>query len=293
MRKILSPSGKEYGVGKILREQATQNVYECFLPDGRMCFLKIVSDSDYNDLFDREAFVLRKLTADAVRLEEEYAGIKDDPNEYLNYQFGFPRLEESFVCESQEGRRVNIVSTFEIADRLSDLAPLGRLLSKEGLRIDPRTSGWVLGKLLKGIVFAHSVGVSIKEVNGGNILINCPATVNQTLLAEGEKSPERHLVAVFDWANAVIHRGGVVPELDARLDISRAAMSVITALGGDPNTGHLPEDDQLIDNRYQNFLWELANGGECDASVAHRKHYRLIWSLWGRGFWPTTLHKLK
>lgn len=271
--QIISPSGQTYKVRRQIGATDRFKLYECLLADGRICILKIASSVEQNSLLDREAYILGIMREEAKSLEAEYALIKTG-NEVLNYQFFFPDLIESFVAKDQNNRRINILSFFEIAESLGQLAPLSHLISRDHVRVDPRTSAWILGKLLKLLVFTHSQGISVGFFTGENILIN----------------RERHFVAVFDWTKAMVSESGVASEL-AREEISQAAREVIVILGGNANTGELLFDEQLTDSRYADFLKDLLFKRQSSAEGAHRSFYELILALWPRKFYPFTTYR--
>ncbi|MEK7585511.1 MAG: hypothetical protein AAB455_03315 [Patescibacteria group bacterium] len=268
---------QEYRVGKPLGEAERFHLYECVLPDKTVSILKIAKTPDDNGALDREAFVLQLLQAEAVRLESKYAAVKSDPNDFLNYQLCFPNLVENLLADDQDGRRGNVVNFPQVQDDLGRLVPLSQLAEKARVRVDPKTSAWILGKLLKLLSFAHNQGISVGQLTGDNILIE----------------QAQHYVTVFDWSQANSGHGSKVPPSIAREEISQVASAVILALGGDPETGWLPPDEQLIDDyQYAEFLHRLACGGEADANQAHEQFYGLIWSLWPREFHPFTTYQL-
>ncbi|HEU5114525.1 MAG TPA: hypothetical protein VFT82_02035, partial [Candidatus Paceibacterota bacterium] len=242
---IVSPKGSEYGVGELLGETEEFRLYECVLPDGSPGILKIATTPGHNGVLDREAFILDILRKEAVAVEAEYARVKPDSKKKLNYAFNFPSLVESFISPEQEGRRVLIVHFHEISKELADLAPLGHLASREHVRVDARTSAWILGKLLKILVFAHSLGITFVTIDGDNILIN----------------REEHYVALFDWSKAIrTSRGQRPPSAATRGDIESVAREVVLALGGNPATATIPDDPDLPDE-YRDIVLSIANGG--------------------------------
>ncbi len=264
----------QYPVGKPLGKPDHRfRLYECGLPDelNHTGILKIASEIENNGELDREALALQMMRKEAARLEGEYAKVKKKPEYMMNYQFFFPNLVDTFVCEEQGGRRVNILSFEEIANEREDLVPIAHIVSRDRVRVDPRTSGWILGKLLKLLVFTHPQGIS-GNLLGSNILLN----------------RQQHYVSVFDWTEALLGDAPVSEDV-AREEISQVAREVTLVLGGDPETGEIPPDAQLEDGRYQEFLSRLVDGEESDAGEAHRQFYELIDELWPRGFhkWST------
>lgn len=270
---IIGPSGR-YGIGKILGKTSRFNSYICALEGGDQGILKIASTTEYNSLLDREAMILTDMASEAIRLEEKYARVKEDKDSLLNYQICFPHLVESFIAPTQGDRRVSIL-TFPAVEDIGTLVPLGHLASRDHVRVDRKTSAWMMGKFLKILVFAHSQNISVNEVTCDNILIE----------------RDQHYVIIFDWTLATIHQGGVPHDI-TREDISRGAGEIIRALGGDPSSGELPNDDQDLDGRYRKYLYDLVRGNEHDASYAHECFYTLVRSLWPRVYWPFTTYNL-
>ncbi|MBI2055956.1 MAG: hypothetical protein HYT37_01080 [Candidatus Sungbacteria bacterium] len=266
------------GKSKLLGETEQFRLYECRLPDeGGAGILKIAATTAENPLLDREAFLLRAMRDEAKRLEEEYALVKEDPSILLNYQITFPNLVESFIAEDQDDRRVNILSFVGVADDIGRLVPIEQIVFRDRVRIDPKTSAWIMGKLLKLLVFLHDQGIVAGGVDGENILIE----------------RDQHYIALFDFTEANIYGVGGLPANLAAKDIAKAAKQVILALGGDPATGVLPADDQLKSRDYELFLHNLAEENEHDAARAHEAFYRLVRALWpSRGFHPFTAYPL-
>jgi serine/threonine protein kinase len=267
--EIISPKGKKFTVGKKIGGTEHFNLYEGEFDGKPACILKIATDSKYNGLLDKEAYFLEEMRTEADELEKEFAKIKTDDT-FLNYHFLFPHVIETFVSPEQGNRRIIMLSFADISKQLSDLTPLSFITERDHVAVDPRTSAWILGKLLKLLVFTHGQGILINTINSDNILIN----------------KKEHYVAIFDWSGAT-RTEKVIAEESAN-EISLITQEVLEILGGNPETGDLPADDQLVDNQYQDFLKRLINKEESKASDAHRTFYALIWSLWPRKFWNYT-----
>lgn len=264
-----------YTVGKQLGETEQFRIYECEFAEGKVGILKIATEVVFNGILDREAYILETLRNEAIRYEEAFAKENPGTKQMLNYQICFPNIIESFVADDQGGRRINIFNITHVDDDLSRLVPIAHITSRDRVRVDPRTSAWIMGKLLKLLAFAHDQGISIGQVTGENILVE----------------RDEHFVVIFDWSQAD-------PNADLSSDIfaqevAQAATEVIRVLGGDPVTGVLPEDEQLVDDRYATHLHELALGKKSNAFNAHRDFYKLIRSLWPREFHPFTSYNLE
>lgn len=271
---VRSPKGIQYEVGKLLGENEQYRLYATALFDGRAAILKIVLAPEQNGSLDREAYILQTLREEATATEVEYAKTKTGDT-FLNYQLCFPDLIESFISEEQQKRRINILCMSETSKKLGDLVPLAHLVSKEQVRIDPKTSAWILGKLLKLLVFAHSQDISVGLLTGDNILIH----------------RENHYVTVFDWSQANLIGGGV-PENTAAEEIAAVTRAVVIALGGYPETGMLLPDEQLEDGRYEDLLKQLLSREFAAAVDAHKHFYEVIRALWPRVYYPFTTYKI-
>lgn len=273
METIDSPTA-QYGVGEHLGGTEKFTLYECVLPNGNVGILKIATSVEYNGNLDREVYILQTMQEKAELIEIEAARVEPGKGE-LGYRHFFPALVESFIAPNQGNRRVSILSFSEVCEQLGDLVPLEHLASREHVRVDPKTSVWIMGKLLKMLDFAHSQGVSVK-IDGENILIN----------------RERHFVIIFDWSESTIE-SGEIQQVEATMEIHRAAKEVILALGGNPETGEIPADIQLEDDGYKKLLFSLASEHESNAGKAHEKFYKFVRSVWPSKFHPFTAYALK
>jgi hypothetical protein len=274
MKEITNPiSGISYLVSRQVWDNSDSRAYLCNTAGGKEALMKIAAEVAGNGKLDREVYILRTMNEQARDIQEQHE--RSGGKGKLNYHFFFPRVSDAFVCEDQEGRQVSILTFDDIIEEgLGELVPIGRIATHDKERIDPRTSAWIIGKLLKFLGFTHGQGFT-STINEDNILLN----------------RKEHFVALFDWTESEIDV--VVPEFRAAEEISLVAQHVITALGGNLETGALPENEQLIDGRYEGFLWNLASGNESDANKAHTEFYTLIDELWPKGFHPYTAYPLQ
>ncbi len=276
--QIQSPTGATYTVGKQVAETSSARIYLCTDDEGKQCLLKIALEESDNGALDREANVLQVMAEKAAELQEKYAE-KMGEGKFLNYHFCFPELVATFVSPEQGERRVNILAFPNICKEVGELVPIAHLVSHDRVRVDPKTSAWILGKLLKFFVFTHSLGIQIGtgSVSGENILIN----------------RDQHFVAIFDWTDAVLGEAPL-PEVIAREEIVLATEAVVLILGGDPATAEIPADEQLEDGSYAELLNRLIDGDYADAEEAHADFYRLIDTIWPEGgFHPFTTYDLE
>jgi serine/threonine protein kinase len=262
-------------VGNPVAEADEYRLYSCWEKSSkRQCLFQIAKTVENNGSLDRAAYILGELKQRADELEIEYAEITDDPKKRLNYSLGFPELVDSFVCSEQGGRKINVLA-FRHVDNLSKMVPLSNITVKDQLRVDLRTSAWIMGKLFKLLAFAHSEGILPKKLTGENILIE----------------PDQHYVLIFDWSSASTSFGQSSDEMKTQ-EISDAAKSVIAVLGGDPETGVFPDDGEDGFAQYTEHLLRLARGSEHNAGRAHKQFYELVEALWGLKFHVFTSRKL-
>jgi len=283
---------------KVLKKVAENNFYRMYLCEhlqtGRKCLLQIgLTDAD-NSRLERFAYILKELKFRAAELEKAYAKVKEDPKDLLNYDLGFPELINSFTHTDQDGdRRVNVFVFRNIANA-GDAVPLINITEKDFLRVDLKTSVWIMGKALKLLAFTQSEGFAIRLVSSDNILLD----------------PDQHYVLFFDLTATQSYPDGAVPEEECRQEIAKAAQAVIIVLGGDPETEYIPSDDdgnseddddsetmsfshaddgrEKDVSRYTDYLFHLARGEESNAKRAHESFYEIVDSLWPRQFHPFT-----
>ena len=264
-------SKRSYEVGKQVAETERYRLYLC-RPSGETAdhLLQVASKVEHNGALDRDAYILERLLREAQRLEEEYAGVKTKSNHLLNYQLSFPALVDTFVPADQGHRRVNILRFREVDD-VRKLVPLHNLAHRDRLRVDLRTSVWIMGKLLKTLTFTEAARTIVGNLTLGNILIE----------------PDQHYVVIFDWADAQLTNGHI-PRSMVCDEIRSAARGVIEVLGGTMEEG-IPDDGSAEHARYEKHLVQLAQSGESDAFTAHQSFYTLVDSLWPRGFHQFTM----
>lgn len=257
----------EYEVGALVAQDDRFDIYFCEdVGDVTKRFLLVVAKEGMNQFVDRWAFALGEMSHEAARLEKAYAEVKKDPNDRLNYQLMFPVLMETF--KSPGGRQVMILAF--MYSEPSAMVPIARMIHKDRLRVDLKTSVWMMGKLLKLLTFAHSQGISMGQVDTGSILIE----------------PDHHHVVGFNWSDAAMY--DTLSDDVAKQEIADAALVVVDALEGDAETRVIPNNEGEEGERYIAHLWTLVDGLHGDAAVAHQRFYELVEKLWKRTFYPFT-----
>ncbi len=266
--------GTSYEVGKMVAETARYRLYLC-RPEGATVdhLLQIASTTEYNGDLDRSAYILSRLLAEAEELEEGYAKVKKNPKHFVNYQLSFPEVIETFVSMDQGNRRVNILR-FRGVDDVRNMVPLHNLVNKDQLKVDLKTSVWIMGKLLKVLAFAHGTKIVVGNMTLGNIIVE----------------PDQHYVVIFNWADAHVMPDSV-PESLVREEVQAAALAAVEVAGGNLQDG-IPDDGSAEFPAYGAHLLRLARVGDGDALRTHKKFYELVDSIWPRGFHKfTTLPK--
>lgn len=265
---IRSPT-TTYTVNKALARGSAHNVYLVSdEKDGGWFMLRVSLDIPGNGRLDREALILKDIEAEVERIRS--TEMPGSTGGALRYEKCFPRLRESFLFKEQGNRRINII---EIPDTemVSNLVPIEQWRTRERVFIDPKSSAWLMGRLLKVFTLTHPIGISVGKINGGNILVN----------------PEKHRAIFFDWTEAHQYEKYVPPEKVGE-EIAQAATQVFIALGGNLATGILPPSDQLLDTQYAELLLEFMSGRERDPDKAAQRFYKLVRAMWVEEFHPFT-----
>lgn len=278
-----SESGITYTAGKQIGGTEIFTTYECSslgnssdnIKKNECLILKITTDPKYNGTLDKEAYILKAMFNEAARLEDAFLKANPETEMRRNYHFHFPNLVETFVSEEQKSRRILILSLDNIASNLKDLVPLSHLELKEHVRVDHRTSAWIMGKQLRGLAFIQSMRIINNTMCRNNILIN--------------RNDYEHFAILFDWSNAQIQNQ--IDQQKGGKEIAQLAQAITRTLGGNLKTGELPADEQS-DAEYGKFIRKLALGKENDAQKAHHDFYTLIDKLWPREHYPFTTHPL-
>ncbi|MEI6352826.1 MAG: hypothetical protein WCO35_02735 [Candidatus Nomurabacteria bacterium] len=233
--------------------------------------LKIVIDKSLNALLDREAYILSELTEEAKRVEDEYMINHSGSETKLNYQMGFPKLIDNFVSNEQDDKRILILG-LEISPVLSEIVPINLIVEIDKMRVDPKTSVWILGKLLKIIAFAHDrLKCTVGNLDAENIFI----------------VKEFHLVSIFDWSKVLLHPEQVEKDLVVN-ELKNAVKSVILILGGNPEDGSIPDHEQLEGEgeKYRELLKTLLINDFESVYDAHHYFYEVVREIWGRKYHP-------
>ncbi|MFH1030530.1 MAG: hypothetical protein V1770_04695 [bacterium] len=272
---IIKSLNHQYKVGDFVGNANEYRLYLAIQEETEQkCLLQVATKTSDNGALDRAAYILRELKKHSDGLEEEYTKVKKNPDSFLNYDLGFPEIAGSFICQEQGGRRINILA-FRSVESPRQMVPLNIITDTYGLRVDLRTTAWIMGKTLKMLDFAHSADISVNLMSSRNILVE----------------RDQHYVVIFDWSIAETHQGKI-PREARQKDISESARAIIRTLGGDSKKGSIPNDGSNAYEKYTDYLFDLANGRESDAKRAHKNFYELVDSFWKKEFYPFTAKNL-
>lgn len=234
---VITGKKSPYTVIALLAHTASHRIYICKDAAGNLRLLQIAATREANGGLGRGAYVLMQLTTESQRLDGLYSAKHD--GKHLHYDRLFPELVESFVCAEQDNRRVNILAFTDVAD-VAGLVPLSSLRTRDQVRIDLKTSAWILGRLLKLLTFVHAQGVAVRTIRSDNILLDTG----------------KHFAIVLDWSSARVYQQAIERE-GSVADIASAASAVMASIGG---TSHgVPYELSEAEARYVTLLG-LATG---------------------------------
>jgi len=156
-----------YEVGKVVAENERYRLRLCTNSKGKELMLQVSMGPEHNGEVGRNAWMLTKLREAARVLEERFA--KKGTDKRLNYELGFSKIWDTFMLKG--GRQVSIIGLRDIV-KVSSAIPVVKLW-KDSLRVDLRTSAWMMGKLLKTMTFAHDNRYQIGNVSSELSKIKC------------------------------------------------------------------------------------------------------------------------
>ncbi len=165
---LVEVEGKRYVLTEIVSEGDLCTLYACSHSDAkRRCapaIFKVVGDEQNNDLLEREAAVLGKLTSGK------------DPTPIKGY---VPLLLDTLKLPDQ--RRANILPNFE------GFYSLQEVLAAYPKGIDYRDMAWMLNRMLEGIGFVHAKNVVHGAILPPHVLIH----------------PKDHGAKIIDWCYSI------------------------------------------------------------------------------------------
>jgi len=231
---VIKTKDREYTVGKRFAQGDLCDLYESTYRAERVCF-KIAQSAADNDLVENESRVLKKLSP-AKQKEEKF------------YRY-LPRCLDTFMFRgagSAETRRVNVLTM------LDGYRSLAEVHSVYPNGLDYRDVVWMLKRSLAGLGFIHSQGVVHGAIIPPHVMVH----------------PTDHGAKIIDWSYAVEGDGHVkalskpyrafyAPEIlkkqkaTSATDVYMLFKCVVSLLGGDVETGHMPE---TVPKPFLNFV---------------------------------------
>lgn len=195
-------------------------------------------------------------------------------NRRLHYDWLFPMLIESFICEAQGRRQVNILSFAGID--AGEFMPLSQILEKKQ-RVDLKTSAWIIGRMLKLLGFVIQAEISVSFATEKFLI-----------------GPKEHHLVLLDWTNAQDifgdNREGV------NLNILRIGECGLNLIGAtfDKTGWQYGYQHEETECDYIDFLYQMATLGQTfyrsrqDALRVHRMFYGVVDQVWGKAYHPFT-----
>ncbi len=274
---ILNTKEHSYRVReRVVAETAQYRLYVCEdTSSNEALFLQVATALEFNGELQRAAFVLGQLRKRAEEREADHVKKLEregaDTGKRLHYELLIPEVVEGFASAEHDNRQMVILRVADLKKGIEAMLPMSMLTEVDGKRLSPMSSAWVIGRLLKLLLFVHTEGYAGMAVDGDNVLLE----------------PEWHRVTPIDWSAVKDYRDGMTPEV-TKLDIVSAASAVFTAIGGDTDDGEYPYDVEDA-GEYIDFLRRLMRGREADANAAHIKLYQIVRATWGHGYRPTEI----
>lgn len=243
----------------------TFRLYHCIDRNGGgECLLQVATSLKYNPNLERGALYLRMVAEQSRKLYEEYSKRIEDERtrKTMACVWNFPTLVGSFTDKEQEGRRINALSFCDLK-KTRNLFPLDSY-KERGYRIDLRSTGWMVKRLLRTLSLAHAMGILVGSTDGCDFLIE----------------PDEHFFILYNWTEARLFGEGGVPQEDVSEEIKLGIRAVIDALGGNWEKGQVPFDDDPLFEEYVKHLLVLARYGALSATDAFAKFSALINPHW-------------
>lgn len=244
-------------VGNLIGRTKRFEIYLGSKDDATPVILKIAKTYEDGSVLSDEAgkFSALKGFVDLVAETETKKG-----RETAHYDWLFATLAESFEEPSLDDRRVNVYQMPEGASP-DTLIPLPKLVKET--KVDPRTSVWVLGRLLK--IYAFFELIAIEK---GNDYVRYPKFSPGDFLI----GPEFHRVVYYNYS-------GMVDDAIATNFVKQIAEYI-------KNWVVVTDDEK--ERKYHELLEDLSENGREKAGEAHADLYELVKELWGIEYYPFT-----
>lgn len=243
-------------VDKLIGESSKFRVYIGHMNDGKQAILKVAKTFEDGKVLVEDARVLNELKNFELHLRETMQAPCADA---ANYDLLFAKLMSSSMEESQQDRRINIMTIPETD--LDSITPMSKLTAQT--EVDVRSSIWVLGRLLK----FYGLFEIMRVANNDDACKYPKFSENDYLIG-----PRHHRVVYYNYS-------GEIYDVYAKEIVSKITQSIL---------GWTVFDGSQESLRYQSLLASFANDGRQTAAEAHKELYDLVRELWGIGYWPFT-----
>ena len=244
-------------VGQLIGESPRLRVYLGSLDSGQHVIVKVAKNFYDGNILAEEAGKFKLLSAFGKQVSELE---KSQGKAESHYDWLFASLLSSFMEPTQGDRRISVFTMPDI--ELDQLTPLAKLYSE--VKIDARTSAWILGRLLKFYGFFELLAAS-EDSPFAQYPIFLPGDY---LIGPGS---HRLIYYNFsgDMADAVAH--------DFVQVVSKFVLDWTVV-----------SDENLLDKEYWCFVEKLSVSGSKSFEEAHKDLYGLIRRLWGIQYYPFT-----
>lgn len=247
---------KNIEVGGRIGEASKFRIYSGKTDNDEQVILKVAKTFEDGDILAEEASkfnILRTFETQVALLQEQ----KSHTNSH--YDWLFANLNSSFMEPTQGDRRINVFTIPDID--LSKLIPLTKLYGE--IKIDARTSVWILGRFLKFYSFFELLAASEE-----NSVARYPLFSPDNYLI----GPEKHRLIYYNFS-------GDMADVVA-FDFVKAIAKFILDWA-------IIRDDSS-EQRYFNLLKDFSEYGRNSFEKAHNDLYRLVKELWGIQYHPFT-----
>ncbi len=244
----------------LLQKSKAYRLYRASLPnEERMVFARVANQPSDNAAINREAELLRNLQSTSELIERAYFE-QTKSDRPLHYDWLFPQLEDSFICDdAQSKRQINLFSPRDAS--LDQFIPMAKL--RQICMIDAKTAAWIMGRFLKLQNFLEDACTDVTYKFNPVQIILAPADHRMVCLKCGEDS----LTATAEEIT--------------RRNIQCAAKYMLEWLKTNETEG---------EEAFVKLLTSFASEGRTSAENAHRELYSTIHELWGRKYHPFTFY---
>lgn len=272
---VLKSDLHTYEVSQALAKGLRANFYLCReVNTERRLILMIAQDLELNPYLERVTYSLGRLKDYSDAYEEEYAKQQCAEGateiKLLHYDWLFPQVFDSFCSIEQDGRKILILD-YPDADLLGGM-PLMQI-RKKNLRVDLKTSAWIMGRFLKLLSFLQGSNAWIQVGIDDYFLI-----------------PDQHRLLKLDFSDLLI-LADCSPGRRA-IEIRQAAKIILNLIGVTWDAKYWKYEYELEDEKdkqYLNILAWLYYHTPSHSFSAYESFYCVVNEIWGRKFHPFTV----